>query len=451
MKNEDLFIRNERAYKTLMKKENLLPEAKERKLREQVVSFIDVEKGIRKYYCSTIMNYRGKILERVFAVKKKGKKILSKEIIRRLEGNKLILVRDCYFNMFGYGVMWEDTRTNYYKSYYGTAFGVWDLHYHNYFLLPTINLYKNEDLVRLDETLKYCAWSERCGNVIEYVTVYRNYPVAEILAKINKPDLMKNRTFLEAMQDKTFCKYIISAKNIHDIEKEYQVVLTPKDYIYGYKHKIDIRKLAERKVKMLAEASCKKQIDIVLKEYKEIDPTRLLDYFVKYYLKNKKMIGAYCYLDMLNAEKYFCLDLTQDKNIFPHDYDYWHDYYTKRMSEAKNKHNNEKIAEVVGKYKNYEKQFGGYKIILAKSIEDLINEGKQLHHCVGRMGYDEKIAKEESLIFFIRKSEEPEIPYVTMEYCIKDKNIKQLYGEHNSLPDASVKDWVNKRWVPSLD
>ena len=42
--------------------------------------------------------------------------------------------------------------------------------------------------------------------------------------------------------------------------------------------------------------------------------------------------------------------------------------------------------------------------IIAKSPTELVYEGEQLHHCVGKMGYDQKFAKEQSLIFFIRFS-----------------------------------------------
>ena len=45
--------------------------------------------------------------------------------------------------------------------------------------------------------------------------------------------------------------------------------------------------------------------------------------------------------------------------------------------------------------------------IIARSPADLITEGNALHHCVGRMNYDQRIVREESLIFFIRTRNAP--------------------------------------------
>ena len=42
-----------------------------------------------------------------------------------------------------------------------------------------------------------------------------------------------------------------------------------------------------------------------------------------------------------------------------------------------------------------------FVVIIAKSPAELIKEGEVLHHCVGRMNYDQKFVKEQTLIFFI--------------------------------------------------
>ena len=78
----------------------------------------------------------------------------------------------------------------------------------------------------------------------------------------------------------------------------------------------------------------------------------------------------------------------------------------------------------------------------------LIAKTKLLHHCVGRMGYDQKFAREESLIFFIRTKEQPDVPFVTIEYSPKQKKVLQCYGDHDSKPDDCVMEFVNKKWLP---
>ncbi|MBQ8426654.1 MAG: PcfJ domain-containing protein, partial [Clostridia bacterium] len=64
-------------------------------------------------------------------------------------------------------------------------------------------------------------------------------------------------------------------------------------------------------------------------------------------------------------------------------------------------------------------------------------------HCVGRMDYDQRIAKEQSLIFFIRKANEKEIPFVTVEFSISEKKVRQCYGVRDTKPAPEVIDFVN--------
>jgi len=87
-------------------------------------------------------------------------------------------------------------------------------------------------------------------------------------------------------------------------------------------------------------------------------------------------------------------------------------------------------------------------LIIAKSPSDLLKEGEILNHCVGRMNYDQKFAREESLIFFIRNKEEPQKPFVTLEYSLKSKKILQCYGYRDSRPSQEVLDYANNVWLP---
>ena len=89
-----------------------------------------------------------------------------------------------------------------------------------------------------------------------------------------------------------------------------------------------------------------------------------------------------------------------------------------------------------------------FRSVIAKSPQDLVREGDILHHCVGRMNYDQRFIREESLIFFIRNANEPDIPFVTVEYSIKNKKVLQCYGEYDHKPNDSVLEYVNKKWLP---
>ena len=64
------------------------------------------------------------------------------------------------------------------------------------------------------------------------------------------------------------------------------------------------------------------------------------------------------------------------------------------------------------------------------------------------MNYDQKFVREESLIFFIRTKEHPDIPLVTLEYSPSRKKILQCYGKNDSTPSDKILEFVNKKWLP---
>ena len=89
-----------------------------------------------------------------------------------------------------------------------------------------------------------------------------------------------------------------------------------------------------------------------------------------------------------------------------------------------------------------------YAVFIAKSPAELVKEGNALSHCVGYRGYDKKMAREETLIFFVRKFDDLHTPFVTLEYSIKQKKILQCYAYDNQTPDDKVIEFVNKKWLP---
>ena len=60
------------------------------------------------------------------------------------------------------------------------------------------------------------------------------------------------------------------------------------------------------------------------------------------------------------------------------------------------------------------------------------------------MGYDNKMINGVSFIAFVRKCEEIEKPYVTVEYGLKDNKVLQCYGYHDSKPQQEVIDFVDE-------
>lgn len=70
--------------------------------------------------------------------------------------------------------------------------------------------------------------------------------------------------------------------------------------------------------------------------------------------------------------------------------------------------------------------------------QEIKNEGAALHHCVGT--YVDRVAKGQTHIFFVRRVEEPDTPYFTMEY--NKGRVIQCRGSHNCEMPSSVKTFV---------
>lgn len=80
----------------------------------------------------------------------------------------------------------------------------------------------------------------------------------------------------------------------------------------------------------------------------------------------------------------------------------------------------------------------GLMIVLPKSGDEIKEEGRVLHHCVGT--YVERVAKGETIILFVRKESEPNVPYFTLEY--RDGKVIQCRGKHNCSMTKDVEIFV---------
>ena len=92
---------------------------------------------------------------------------------------------------------------------------------------------------------------------------------------------------------------------------------------------------------------------------------------------------------------------------------------TQREYEAR-----KKVYDTEAIHRNYAKKanafnfsFGGYTIVTPTCGEDIINEGKNMHHCVG--GYVDDVVANSTYIVFVRPIDNPSACYIT---CQVDRN-----------------------------
>ena len=93
-----------------------------------------------------------------------------------------------------------------------------------------------------------------------------------------------------------------------------------------------------------------------------------------------------------------------------------------------------------------------YMIVPAAKCEELMAEGRTLHHCVGASDtYMKKMAAGRTWILFLRKKVEPEIPYYTIEISMADDRILQWYSKYDRQPDRGKIEKVLRKFKKSVE
>ena len=132
------------------------------------------------------------------------------------------------------------------------------------------------------------------------------------------------------------------------------------------------------------------------------------------------------------------------------------------LVELRNKKADEKRLK---KYRKYDRQIRkrlgeaaiylwedkNYMIVPAAKCEELMREGRALHHCVGANDtYMKRMAAGTSWILFLRRKEHPEEPYYTIEISMKNDGILQWYSEYDRKPDRGTIEKVLMRFRKSV-
>lgn len=71
-------------------------------------------------------------------------------------------------------------------------------------------------------------------------------------------------------------------------------------------------------------------------------------------------------------------------------------------------------------------------IKIPNTVEDLIDEGKQQHNCVGGLTYTQAVIKRKQLIFFIRSIDNPSKSFITCCYDFRSNMVKNYLRKYNN-------------------
>lgn len=275
------------------------------------------------------------------------------------------------------------------------------------------------------------------GDKIEFFDLFARYPMTEYLTKLGYKDLIidklqKSPTFSAInWKGKDIFKVFKLSKDEFNAIKRQEIKIT-----YWFLHLIKINK--EKNLGL----SLKELEDFSVSFYGEgeIDNIKQLcilgmtfrDAF-RYISKQFHRSGRSHYYsasgvikdwnDYIKDCKELGKDLTLECVCFPNNLKEAHDETIQIIKRIVDKKLNAKFLERYKKLKEYCFEYKGLIIRPAKSPSELASEGKALVHCVS--GYSKDHADGRTNIFFIRRSNEPNKPFYTVE-IIKKWNSNKL-------------------------
>lgn len=406
----------------------------------------DFDKSYRniRFYSYLALWKRKELIKITVAVKRYRRKQHMKIVAIHGVHATQCYVKDLEYNHFssmGFRVGWYAEGIQSYEKWFERGWCWAGDKYYDPFA-PIVNL---EVIDKLPE-YKYSAYKQYgYVDLFKYLRTYEKYPQAELFVKFGLSAYVLSKQLLEkTAKDKKFRTWLIQ----HRAElsgSHYYVSTILSSYRTGRSLK-DTQNIEQQKKQFCNKYGSYPKLRKFFKGR--------VDKFLEYIDKHNTHISTYN--DYFNACTELELDMTEDKNVFPHDFKRWHDirideYATlKALRDAKKREAlYQQFAAVAEKYFPLQRnQKEAFVVVIAKSPAELIREGDLLNHCVGRMNYDQRFIREESLIFFVRNKDNPDVPFVTLEYSLKNKKVLQCYGEHDHKPDDSVLDFVNKKWLP---
>lgn len=167
--------------------------------------------------------------------------------------------------------------------------------------------------------------------------------------------------------------------------------------------------------------------------------------FQNWIIKNK--VDFKYYLDYIGLLKDLDIKVDSKNLIMPKDLKKAHDNAVELFTQMKREIEDKQYKKRVKSVLKLEKEIDGYAIVAPKVLNELVAEGKALHHCVGGSSYVEGHKKGKTTILFIRSKEEPNKPLFTMEY--KSGQIIQIRGKHNQSPPEEVKQAAD-HWLQEI-
>jgi hypothetical protein len=180
-------------------------------------------------------------------------------------------------------------------------------------------------------------------------------------------------------------------------------------------------------------------------EVRRIVPNIDFTDYLNYINKTSAALRSRYHYDYLDFCKKLNYDMTSKEVLYPHNLEEAHDREMARVKIVKDKQMEQKVANILQEaVKKHNFATNEMFIRVPKTMKEIIDEGAALTHCVGN--YCDRVADGLTMILFVRKQSEPDIPFYTVEF--RDNKTIQIRGKKNIPPTLEVaefmKEWENR-------
>lgn len=303
---------------------------------------------------------------------------------------------------------------------------------------------------------------------IQYLMLYRKYPYLEQLMKAGFDHIILSGIRDNGSTEHDFRKIFKNGKNIKDITEldnacwQYLLSISGDMYLWSiYKNIIKKHNVSVEQLKKFNKLMWKEDIlatAYYLKEILEleIDGNNLYTISsITNYLINQKQkhnIQPSRCLNLLVDYIKMCNDLDIEPYTKPENIKKVHDDLIPLYDDYELKIREKTYEEYVKGFNEQKKRLEKYlyedndlKVMIPDSPSDLIKEGQTQHNCVAT--YTKGHASQETNIFFIRKKDNLDESYITVEFDDINKSIIQARYKYNkSVNEKSDKAFIDK-WL----
>lgn len=156
---------------------------------------------------------------------------------------------------------------------------------------------------------------------------------------------------------------------------------------------------------------------------------------------SENSVNKYDYSDYIDQCRKLHYDMHDTAISMPHDFQAMHERLSALIKHNADEKTKSAFSENYSGRKALEFCSGNLFLRQPESMEEIIEEGSLLHHCVG--GYAERHAHGKLHILFIRTADNPDVPFYTMELSISGK-IVQVRGLRNCDMTPEVEEFVEQ-------